>query len=157
MERRAEQRRSQRLAIEMPVEVTSRDSWERFPGLAKDISLGGMFIETAFPAAFGVAVFVSFTLPGHRTPMLVSGIVRWTSPSGMGIQFGSLGASETHAITEIERERSSSPPVHGEGLDRASWLDEPEPPTAPRAHLCTADAPATAPRSSPSAPPPSSP
>jgi type IV pilus assembly protein PilZ len=107
---RAEQRRSHRVPIEVPVEFTSRDSWEKVPGVSKDISLGGMFIETAFPAAFGVAVFVGFTLPGHRKPMLVSGIVRWTSAGGMGVQFGSLGARETHAITELERERGSSPP-----------------------------------------------
>lgn len=53
---RAEQRRSHRVPIEVPVEFTSRDSWEKVPGVSEDISLGGMFIETAFPAAFGVAV-----------------------------------------------------------------------------------------------------
>jgi hypothetical protein len=64
-----------------------------------------------FPAAFGVSVFVGFTPPGHRKPMLVSGIVRWTSASGVGVQFGSLGAREAHAITEIERVHGSSDPT----------------------------------------------
>jgi hypothetical protein len=78
----------------MPVEFASRDSW-RFPA-SKDISLGGMLIDTTSPAAFGAAVFVGYTLPGHREPMLVLGTVRWTTKSGMGVQFGPLAARETH-------------------------------------------------------------
>lgn len=78
--------------------------------MGRDISLGGMFIETAIPAAFGVSVLVGFTLPGQRKPLLVSGTVRWTSNGGMGVQFGLLGARETHAITAIEREHGSSHP-----------------------------------------------
>ena len=100
---RTDKRGFTRLAVDVPVEFTSRDSWEKVPGVAKDISLGGMFIETASPAAFGVAVLVGFTPPGQRKPMLVSGTVRWSDKSGMGVQFGLLGARETHAITEWTR------------------------------------------------------
>jgi|HubBroStandDraft_6_1064221.scaffolds.fasta_scaffold1264956_1 hypothetical protein len=102
MTRRTEQRRFPRVPIDVPVEVTSRDSWKKAPGIAKDISLGGTFVETAFPATFGVSVLVGFTLPGEKA-MLLPGTVRWTSERGMGVQFGLLGAQETHAITEIER------------------------------------------------------
>ena len=35
--------------------------------------------------------------------MVLPAIVRWTSPVGMGVQFGLLGVRETHAITEIVR------------------------------------------------------
>jgi hypothetical protein len=107
---RDEQRRSNRVPIDVTVEFTAKGSLDKTPGVAKDISLGGMFIETAFPAAFGAAVLVSFTLPRQRKPLLVSGTVRWTSKSGMGVQFGLLGARETHAITEIERTYGESPP-----------------------------------------------
>lgn len=93
----------------MFVEFTSRDSWENVAGVATDISLGGMFIETSFPAAFGVSILVGFTLPGHSTSMLVSGTVRWTGKNGMGVQFGMLGAWETHAITEMQRGHAASP------------------------------------------------
>jgi type IV pilus assembly protein PilZ len=102
MTARVEQRRFPRVPIDVPVEITSRDSWQKAPGIAKDISLGGTFIETALPAAFGVTVLVAFTFPGQK-PMLLPGTVRWTSARGMGVQFGLLGAQETHAITEIER------------------------------------------------------
>jgi hypothetical protein len=103
---RDEQRRSHRVPIEVPVEFTTRGALDKVPGVSKDISLGGMFIETASPAVFGASVLVGFTLPGHA-PLLVSGTVRWTSGSGMGVQFGLLGARETYAITEIERQRVS--------------------------------------------------
>jgi hypothetical protein len=106
---RPEQRRAHRVSLEVPVEVTSPDQGSDVPGVSKDISLGGMFIETAFPPAFGSTVTVGFTLPGERTPLLVSGTVRWTSTSGMGVQFGLLGARETHAIVEVERALSSGP------------------------------------------------
>ena len=105
---RAEQRRSDRTSIEIPVVVfTASDSSVKVPGVTRDISLGGMFVETTFPAAFGVTVFVGFTLPGHGRAMLVSGTVRWTSKGGMGVQFGLLGARETHAISELACKASS--------------------------------------------------
>src|ERR1700689_125633 len=102
MAHRAEQRRFPRVPIDVPVDITSRDSWQKAPGIAKDISLGGTFVETALPAAFGAMVLVGFTFPGER-PMVLPGTVRWTSARGIGIQFGLLGAQETHSITEIER------------------------------------------------------
>ncbi len=107
MARETEKRRATRIPLDIPAEFTSRGLGE-LPGVVKDISLGGAFIETAFPAAFGASVLVGFTLPGQRKPLLVSGTVRWTSKSGMGIQFGLLGAQETHAITEIARRPAGS-------------------------------------------------
>jgi Tfp pilus assembly protein PilZ len=98
-----EQRRFQRTAINIPIEFTLRDSWETASGIGKDISLGGMFIETEAPAPFGASVLVSVRLPSRREEMLLPGIVRWTKQDGMGVQFRLLGARETHAITEIMR------------------------------------------------------
>jgi type IV pilus assembly protein PilZ len=98
-----EQRPSGRWRVGLPVEFTARDSWQKLPGVALDISLGGMFVETSCPAAFGAAVWTGFTLPGHGEPLLVPGTVRWTSSRGMGVQFGLLGARETRAITETVR------------------------------------------------------
>jgi Tfp pilus assembly protein PilZ len=72
-------------------------------GLGKDISVGGMFIETEAPASFGSGIVVRFRLPGHKEEMVMQGVVRWTRADGMGVQFGLLGARETHAITELVR------------------------------------------------------
>jgi hypothetical protein len=40
-----EQRDFARSPIHLPLEFTTRDSWDTMPGIARDISLGGMFIE----------------------------------------------------------------------------------------------------------------
>ena len=72
-------------------------------GVAKDISLGGMFIDTEFPASFGDAISVSVSFEDGAEDLVLPGKVRWTRADGMGIQFGLLGARETFAITEIVR------------------------------------------------------
>ncbi len=102
-----EKRRTDRVPIDLPVHFASKGSLDKVPGVSRDISLGGMFIETAFAAPFGAAILVGLTLPGQQAPVLLSGTVRWTSASGMGVQFGLLGARETYAITELERARVS--------------------------------------------------
>jgi type IV pilus assembly protein PilZ len=68
-----------------------------------------MFIETAFPAAFGSAVLVRMTMTDRRDPILLPGIVRWTNESGFGLQFGLLGARETYVIAEIRHVSASLP------------------------------------------------
>lgn len=66
----------------------------------RDISLGGMFIETDSPAPFGAAITVYLPLPGMHGAA-IRGTVRWTKPDGMGVQFGMMGARETHALTKL--------------------------------------------------------
>jgi type IV pilus assembly protein PilZ len=107
MPRRAEKRRCHRATIGIPVAFSSKDSSDAVAGIATDISIGGMFIETASPAAFGAVVVISFSPPG-TTAMRMSATVRWTTKTGMGVQFGLLGAQDTHTITEIQREHSAS-------------------------------------------------
>ncbi len=92
------------------MELTLRDSWQRVRGVAKDISLGGMFIETDCTPDFGATVIVTFALRGRRNAIVVSATVRWISSRGIGVQFGPLGASDTYAITELGRGQRSSPP-----------------------------------------------
>ncbi len=62
------------------------------------------------PAGFGAALLVGFVLPGGLEPLLISGTVRWTTPNGIGVQFGPLGAPETYAITEVARGRGERRP-----------------------------------------------
>lgn len=73
------------------------------PGRARDISLGGMFITTEEAPPFGTSVIITLTLPDERTELELPAIVRWSSAGGMGVQFKSLGAVETHHITELTR------------------------------------------------------
>jgi hypothetical protein len=100
-----ELRRYQRAPIDVPVEVGARgSSSERIAGRARDVSLGGMFVESVRPFPFGAHVMIHFTLPGHKLPFALPGVVRWLRGSdGMGVQFGLIGARETHAITELTK------------------------------------------------------
>ncbi|MEP7050964.1 MAG: PilZ domain-containing protein [Pseudomonadota bacterium] len=70
-------------------------------GMAKDISIGGMFIEAAETLPFGTEIIIVGRFPGMKADLRLPGIVRWTKPTGFGVQFGALGARETHAITEL--------------------------------------------------------
>jgi len=69
----------------------------------RDLSLGGMFVETDQPAAFGASVEVVVQFPGLKGDTTIGSTVRWTSNEGMGVQFGVMGARETHALTELMR------------------------------------------------------
>ncbi|HEY8089155.1 MAG TPA: PilZ domain-containing protein [Polyangiaceae bacterium] len=99
-----ELRRYQRAPIDVPVEFVAKGATARSGGQAKDVSLGGMFVETAEPPAFGADVVVHVTLPGQKTAFALPAVVRWLGGGGMGLQFGLLGARETHAITELTKE-----------------------------------------------------
>jgi PilZ domain len=102
-----EQRRYARAPINSPATFSAKGKTDRTEGLAKDISVGGMFMETSAPAAFGAEVIVHVSLPGASGPVSLPGVVRWVRDGGMGIQFGLLGAVETHIITEIGRKHAA--------------------------------------------------
>jgi type IV pilus assembly protein PilZ len=70
-------------------------------GHAKDISIGGMFIESDAQVSFGLEVTISLRLPNTKANSRLPGVVRWIKPGGFGVQFGLLGARETHAISEL--------------------------------------------------------
>ena len=70
----------------------------RVNAVCHDLSLGGMFIETPTPAGFNAKVDVFIQLPGMKGETKIPCVVRWTKPDGMGVQFGMMGAKETHAL-----------------------------------------------------------
>ena len=98
-------RRSPRVPLGQPLEFSTKDEDTpvRMDGIGKDISLGGMFIETDLPGPLGEQIVVHLVLPGSAHEMALPAVVRWTGKDGMGVQFGLLGARETYEITEFER------------------------------------------------------
>jgi type IV pilus assembly protein PilZ len=100
-----ELRRYNRAPLDCALEFVPKGGKEPVGGRAKDISLGGMFVETEAPLAFGVELVVHVTLPGQKSAFALPAVVRWSRVGeGMGVQFGLLGARETHAITELTKE-----------------------------------------------------
>lgn len=87
------------------VTVAVKGSKEPIRGVAKDISVGGIFIVVDEPPEFNAEVTVRIILPEQLDELVLPGRVRWTRADGMGIQFGLLGAKETHAITEFVASR----------------------------------------------------
>jgi type IV pilus assembly protein PilZ len=70
-------------------------------GRSRDISIGGMFIESETPVTFGTEVSILLHLPNTKAIARLPGTIRWLNPGGFGVQFGLLGARETHAISEL--------------------------------------------------------
>ncbi len=92
--------REARTPTDIPVEIVAADGG-RIAGRATNVSLGGARVETPFALAFGTRVVVHLPLPGALRPAFVPGVVRWTAPGAMGLQFGLLGVRETHLIAQL--------------------------------------------------------
>ena len=95
-----EKRSHPRVAIGLGISCEVKDG-PVITGRAKDISLGGMFIEATEVPEFGTAVTVVARLPGIPADARLPAVVRWRSAGGFGVQFGLLGARDTHAITRL--------------------------------------------------------
>lgn len=94
-----EKRSYYRKVIDLPVEFSVVGESVRLAGTCRNLSLGGLHIETETPAPFGAQITIHLPLPGLG-PEGLPGIVRWVKPHQMGVQFGLLGARETYALTK---------------------------------------------------------
>ena len=94
--------------MDQPLRFAPKDEDRFADAAAVDISLGGMFVATKSPAPFGAEIRIYVRLGGAEREFVLPAIVRWTKADGMGVQFGSLGARPTLAITEIVREHQES-------------------------------------------------
>jgi Tfp pilus assembly protein PilZ len=103
-----------------PVEFVLKGSAERTAGQCADLSLGGMYVQTPRTLPFGSEVVVHVKFPGQKVAVVLPAVVRWTRPGeGMGLQFGLMGARETHAITEATRRVAGGRDASGKGTGRA--------------------------------------
>ena len=96
-----ELRRTPRARLDAAIEIAFNGQTERHAARSRDISLGGMFLESDVLPEFGAQIVVTLTMPGEKAPFQIPGVVRWMRDGGMGVQFGLLGARETHAITNF--------------------------------------------------------
>jgi type IV pilus assembly protein PilZ len=103
-----ELRRFARASLNVSVHFSPKGSAQKVEGFSKDISLGGMFIDTGAPLAHNAELTVYLQLPGQSAIFELPAVVRWTSATGMGVQFGNLGARETYAITEVTKQAAGA-------------------------------------------------
>lgn len=93
-----EKRKYRRLSASWGVKIRAThyaiEDLRRMRDRIKNVSLGGVFIETAVPLAVGTHVEFSFPVPGRSDEVQAKGIVRWANdgrrpdePVGMGVEF----------------------------------------------------------------------
>jgi hypothetical protein len=95
-----EKRRYERKPVDLAVQFVVAGGTQ-VAGVCRDLSVGGMHIQTQSPAPFGAKVTVYAELPGTRSTSAFPGVVRWAKQGEMGVQFEMLGARDTHAITQV--------------------------------------------------------
>ena len=97
-----ELRQFARTPIDVSVSIQLKDGSEPFVARARDISVAGMFIQTDHRLEFRTELSVTIILPGEEQERTFPSVVRWSNSEGFGVQFGLLGALDTHAITELQ-------------------------------------------------------
>ncbi|HEV8247740.1 MAG TPA: PilZ domain-containing protein [Polyangiaceae bacterium] len=90
----------------VPLNVTvscERPDGEKFSAVSTDISIGGMFLQSEVEVPHGIELVIVAKLPGAKQELKLPAVVRWVKPGGFGVQFGLLGAVDTHAISQLMR------------------------------------------------------
>jgi type IV pilus assembly protein PilZ len=97
-----EKRVHPRITIELDVtcEIGGRGP---IGGRTKDLSVGGMFVRASETLPFNTQITILMKLPDAGDVKLPA-VVRWSTPEGFGVQFGLLGAKETHALSNMMRQ-----------------------------------------------------
>jgi uncharacterized protein (TIGR02266 family) len=95
--RRTDPRYDRRLEVELVADG------KRQVGYSRNISLGGMFVETAEVLAVQTTIQVRFYVPTQPEPIDVTGEVRWAEKGsgerpGIGIRFQGLRARDVWAL-----------------------------------------------------------
>ena len=97
--RRTDPRYDRRVEVEI-IAGAARQS-----AVTKNISLGGMYIESSEPLPVLAKVVVRFRVPTQNEMVEVGGQVRWLEPGsplcGVGIRFDGLRAREVWALNRF--------------------------------------------------------
>jgi len=72
-----------------------------FNHFVKDISLGGVFIETTESPPEGEDISMTLSFSHHSKPFKITGEVMRTTPQGIGVQFKTMGQVQQELIQNI--------------------------------------------------------
>jgi type IV pilus assembly protein PilZ len=90
--------------IDVWIEVTFKSSRELVTSYMRNISKGGVFIQTEEPLDLGTVLALTFQLPGQENLIKIKGKVVWYNPaggiqnSGMGVQFTEMPEEDRHIL-----------------------------------------------------------
>lgn len=93
-----EKRKFPRKPVDLVAAILVEGRPDPIEGRVRDLSIGGGFLLVNAVLPFGQKIFVRIDFPAPAGSMKLPAIVRWSDPDGIGVQFGLLGARETHAI-----------------------------------------------------------
>lgn len=102
-------RGDRRVALDLEIDYSDLESFCQ--DYIRNISRGGVFVETREPLALGSNLKLKFRLPGSDRPIQAEGVVMWVIEAqenmadghvpGMGIRFGSLSEQDMAMIDEL--------------------------------------------------------
>ncbi|MEW6672610.1 MAG: PilZ domain-containing protein [Thermodesulfobacteriota bacterium] len=97
---RRDQRKYVRKACGRPAALSVRDN--RYEGVAKNISDGGMFIETPATVSVGQEVSLTISLFSFEEPVTITGKVIRTEPVGVAVKFDGVFQNFFNSITRAD-------------------------------------------------------
>ena len=100
----ANRRAHERFEVSLPVEIEYRGF--KATGRTKNLSIGGMYLETPNPFSLGDSIRVRFAFPRPAAIIEVDAVVRWVDGTpgdskGAGIQFVGLRAKHAWAFNRF--------------------------------------------------------
>jgi uncharacterized protein (TIGR02266 family) len=94
------------------IEVEVKAGQQQFRAHTRNLSLGGMFIETAEVLPIQATIELRFQLPAQPEPVEVTAEVRWREPGegalqpGLGVRFHGLRARDVWAFNRLFQENA---------------------------------------------------
>ncbi len=73
--------------------------------IVRDISIGGLFIETGAAISIGRELELNFQIPDSSETMKVSGKIVWKNENGVGLQFNNLNKEQAELIKHYTDEQ----------------------------------------------------
>lgn len=103
-----DRRKHMRVSLDVEVDVSSDSNF--FVGKTRDLSMGGLFIETPIALPIGTTVTVQLKLKGRKHDLAAD--VMWALDTengttvGIGVEFKNLGSKAHNAILAFMKERA---------------------------------------------------
>ena len=94
-EERQAPRIEHRLAVEIEVDGAQHAAASR------NVSTGGMFLETELALRVGQRLKLRFHVPAQKEPIAADGEVRWVETGGAGIRFVGLRVKDVWALGKL--------------------------------------------------------
>ena len=92
-------RTSVRKICNIPVSFSAQNRINLDP--IKNISKGGLFIETTVPLKAGDEILMSFNMQGYDRPLKIKGVVVRINPLGIGVEYNEISPYITEMIDTL--------------------------------------------------------